>query len=148
MTIDDLKLITGARLESSRKLMEAGDWFFASYAMAMTLEVALKALICKTLNISSYPQNQKQQKVVGFFWTHEFEQMLLLAGLSDTIGTSGSDEVFQNWSDFTKEFPGAWTSIRYDYDRQSQFDRTKTERLFNALTHPSYGLLIKIKEKW
>jgi len=149
MTIEELKTITEARLNSASLLIEKKDWFFAAYTMAMALECALKAAICKTLNLNSYPENIKNQKIVNFFWTHEFEQLRILAGLNATFSpNTGITEVVQNWGNFTIEFAGDWSKIRYDYERQRQFDRTKVERLYNMLNHTENGIITKIKEIW
>ena len=149
MTAEQLKTITDGRLKSAIILMDAEDWFFAGYAMAMALECALKAVICKTLNISTYPEDPRQnQRIVSFFRTHEFEQLRVLAGMEATFSPIGLLEAVQNWSDFTKEFTGNWVEVRYDHERQQQFNRAKVERLFTNLTHDSYGIITIIKRKW
>ena len=56
-TPDQLKKITETRIQTFNNLMLAEDWFWAAYTMAMTLECALKAMICKTLDLQTYPQN-------------------------------------------------------------------------------------------
>ena len=151
MTADQLKIITDARLKSAVILMDAEDWYFAGYAMAMALECALKAAICKTLHISAYPEDRRRQneKIVSFFRTHEFEQLKVLAGLDATFSPTGLLEAVQNWSDFTKEFTGGnWVETRYDLERQTQFDKIKVERLYTNLTHDPYGIITIIKQQW
>ena len=149
MTPEQLKQITEARMKSVDALIGAEDLFLASYTMAMALECALKAMICKTLRLSVYPENRKQSKIMSFFWTHEFEQLLIISGLSDIFSPSGtSSEAIQSWSDFTKEFPGAWSGLKYDYEVQRQFDKIKADRLYSNLTDSPWGVLTKIKEKW
>jgi hypothetical protein len=147
-TQEQLKNITKARVQSFINLMKAEDWFWAAYTMAMALEYALKTMVCKTLDFSTYPQNPKKPRIVSFFWTHEFEQLLIISGLTQTIKSTQTPEIFQNWSDFTKEFPGNWPEIKYDYERQQQFDKVKVERLSKNLLGAKYGLITKIKEKW
>ena len=149
MTNERLKQITEARMISVKFLIEAEDWFWASYTMAMALECALKAMICKTLNLKSYPEDLKnEEKIVHFFWTHQFEQLLVLSGLKRLIGSHGRPEVFQNWSEFTKVFSGNWPAIRYNYQRQQEFNETKTRLLYKNLIDNDYGLITKIKGKW
>ncbi|HTE48385.1 MAG TPA: hypothetical protein VK675_00565 [Candidatus Paceibacterota bacterium] len=149
MTTEQLKLISNMRINSAETLMKAGDWFFSAYTMAMALECALKAMICKTLNLSSYPEDPKHAKIRNFFWTHEFEQLLILSGLSDTFSPSGQNpEAIQSWSEFTKEFSGSWSETKYSYDLQQQFDKIKVERLYENLTSSPWGIITKIKEKW
>jgi hypothetical protein len=148
MTPNQLKQITEARIKSFINLMETEDWFWAAYTMAMTLECALKVMVCKTLDLQTYPQRPEKPKIINFFWTHEFEQLLILSGLTRTLKSTEMPEIFQNWSDFVNEFPGPWTTIKYDYERQQKFDRIKVERLHKNLLDSSHGLITKIKEKW
>ncbi len=144
-TADGLKKITEARIQSFNNLKSAEDWFWCSYTMAMALECALKAMVCKTLNLGIYPESSKK-KIVDFFYTHTFEQLLIASGLSQTFQSTA--EIFQNWSDFTKEFSGEWVESRYSYERQQQFDKIKVELLYKNLMDPTNGLIMKIKEKW
>lgn len=150
MTSDELKSITSARLASAQILIGAGDWYHASYTMAMALECALKAMICKTLKLSIYPQDRNRyKKITDFFWTHEFQQLLILSGLSEIFDLTGSKpELIQNWSEFTQEFTGEWPQLRYNFDRQRQFDENKAKKLHKNLTDSSYGIITKIKEIW
>ncbi|MEK7560338.1 MAG: hypothetical protein AAB539_00060 [Patescibacteria group bacterium] len=151
MTNEELQFITNGRLESAQILIEHHDWFWASYTMAMTLECALKAAICKTLNLRAYPdpKSMRNDKIINIFYTHEFEQLKLLAGLNEVFSpSSGEPEIVRNWSEFTKEFPGSWSDIRYDYNKQQQFDAAKAPPLYKNLTHPKNGIITKIKEKW
>ncbi|MDE1970241.1 MAG: hypothetical protein KGI50_01560 [Patescibacteria group bacterium] len=149
MTNEQLKVITEARLQGVTVLMEAQDWFLAAYTMAMALECALKAVICRTLHLYSYPQDRKQAAIINFFWTHEFEQLLILSGLYDEFSPASKiSEVVQNWGDFTKQFPGNWSAIKYDYEKQQQFDQERVKRLHINLTDPIFGVMTKIKEKW
>ena len=151
MTAEKLKAVVEARMRSVEILLQSEDWFLAAFTTAFVLECALKVMICKTLSLSAYPEDAKQigSKVRNFFWTHEFSQLLILSGLNEFFSPTGiSPELFQNWSDFTKEFPGSWLEIKYDYERQQQFDKVKVTRLYTTLTDPSWGVLTKIKEKW
>lgn len=153
-TREQLKKITEARIQSFTGLMQAEDWFWGSYTMAMALECALKAMTCKTLDIDAYPEypehpeDFQKSKIVNFFCTHEFEQLLIISGLTKTLKSTEISEIYQSWSDFTKEFTGNWSKLKYDFERQQQFDRIKVERLYKTLMDSSHGLITKIKEKW
>src|SRR3989338_10729582 len=109
MTAEKLKAVVEARMRSVEILLQSEDWFLAAFTTAFVLECALKVMICKTLSLSAYPEDAKKigSKVRNFFWTHEFSQLLILSGLNEFFSPTGiSPELFQNWSDFTKEFPG------------------------------------------
>lgn len=150
MTPEQLKNIVDARLKATNSLILGEDWFWAAYTMAMALECALKAKICGTLGLQNFPQHRdSNKKIVGFFHTHEFDLLLTLAGLIGVFGAnSAEDDCVQNWSEFTKEFTGAWTELRYDETRQQQFDRTRVERLLKSLIEKPSGIITKIKTVW
>ena len=75
-TGSDLKNIAKARLASAEILIKAKDWHGAAYMLPYALECALKAVICKTLNLMAYPDDYKSKTDVrSFFSTHLFLQL-------------------------------------------------------------------------
>jgi hypothetical protein len=106
-----------ARLKSSEILIEAKDWDGAGYLSGHVLECALKAAVCKTLNLLVYPEYTKNEKTDGYFMTHKFDQLLIASGLESIFSSRGPIEAFQYWSDFTKEYPSDWPAMRYDRSR-------------------------------
>lgn len=143
-----LKLISKARLKSAEVLMKAEDWDGATYMMGYVLECSLKSCVCKSLRLSKYPESRKTD---SHFMTHNFDQLVVLSGMSDIFNISiVPTDIFQNWSDFTKEFPGDWPAMRYDINRQQLFNDIKTKKLYNCLTDKPNGILsvIKNKKRW
>ena len=118
--------------------------------LGYVLECALKAAVCKTLNLLNYPEYTKNQKTDEYFMTHKFDQLLIASGLEYLFSTRGSVDAFQYWSDFTKEYPGDWPAMRYDRSRQKQFDEVKVKKLYTILREDSKGILsiIEQEKKW
>jgi hypothetical protein len=145
---EELKKIAKARLKSAETLMAAKDWHGAGYMLGYALECALKAVTCKTLNLVTYPENHKNDKINLYFMTHRFEQLLIVSGLENIFSSRGPQEAWENWSDFTLEYPGEWPSMRYD--SKTVWDEIKVERLYKCLMKPKSGILkiIERRKKW
>lgn len=144
----ELRIIAKSRLKSAEILMKATDWHGAAYMLGYALECALKAATCKTLHLITYPDNTKNDKINSYFMTHRFEQLLIVSGLEDIFSSRGPQKAWQNWSDFTLEYPGEWPSMRYDL--KTVWDKIKVEKLYNNLTEPIDGMMtiIKRRGKW
>lgn len=143
----DFKEISQARLKTVAILLDARDWDGASYMMGYVLECALKAVICKTLHLVSYPENTRNDKIDGYFMTHKFDQLLIPSGMEDVFSTRGKPDAFRSWSDFTKEYPGDWPGMRYDRQRLKQFDEAKVRKLYNDLVGEPDGILATIEKE-
>jgi hypothetical protein len=146
----ELKEIALARLKTSQILIAAKDWDGAGYMLGYVLECALKAVICKTLNLLEYPQYTKNEKTDGYFMTHKYDQLLIASGMEYLFSARGPLDAFEYWSEFTKEYPGDWPAMRYDRQRQKQFDEVKVQKLYNVLTEDKKGILALIEQekKW
>lgn len=145
---NELKSIAKARLKSASFLMDAKDWDGAVYMMGHVLECALKACACKALHLSSYPESRKTD---GHFMTHNFDQLLVLSGMSDIFGINASPvAIFQNWSEFTQEFSGDWPAMRYDLTHQQSFNEINTKKLYNNLNGDVNSILkvITKQKRW
>ena len=143
----DFKKITEARLNTVKILIKSKDWSGAAYMMGYVLEIALKAMICKTLNLKTYPDHKSTKEIKNCFRTHEFESLLTLSGLSHIFSVDGDSNAFKNWSKFTMEYTGNWVEMRYDSQLLSQLSRNKVKRLYNCLIRED-GILTIIKRKW
>lgn len=132
------------RLKTANILIENGDYEGAIYMLGFALECALKAATCKTLNIEKYPQNTREKKVDAFFMTHRFDRLKLVAGLSTIFGAnSGNQDSFRNWSEFTQEYLGEWTSMRYE---ETLWSEEKARGLYNNLIEKDNGIISIIKK--
>lgn len=137
-----LRKIAKKRQKTVEILIAAKDWDGAAYTMGLTLECALKAKICKTLKLDSYPEYTGQKKIDDYFMTHKFDLLLKVSGMENLFSATGDPTAWQNWSEFTKEYLGDWPTMRYDADRQ--WDETKTTDLYTNLK----GVLKEIKKRW
>ena len=126
----ELKELTRSRLQSARTLMNAQDWEAAAYMMGYVLETLLKSASCKALHLEQYPDDRSkhQEKVLSFFMTHNFDQLLYISGLSDVFNSS-----FFSWAQFTTSYLGDWPRMRYDVKVLKQFDEIKVNQLYDYL---------------
>jgi hypothetical protein len=72
------------------------------YLSGYVVEFALKARICKILDLEEYPDKGDSGKI---FKTHDFEILLLLAGLQKEVSLTKNKALFDNWSTATKWKP-------------------------------------------
>lgn len=77
----ELKEIAKKRRVSAAHLIKCGDWEMAIYAMAMCLEIALKAASCKALKLEGYPETNDPNDI--YFKSHNFDRLLRVSGMSD-----------------------------------------------------------------
>jgi len=145
-TYSDFKDLAAQHLKTAKCLIKAQDWPGAAYMLGYVLEFALKAAICKTLNLVSYPESTAQEKVYSFFKAHNFDQLIMISGAIDLFDTRGSANAQQNWSDFTSSFLGEWTGMRYNKDIRKQFDENKVKKLYNNLIDKPDGILATLED--
>lgn len=150
---NDFKELAEQHLKTAEILMKARDWSGAAYMLGYVLEFALKAASCKALNFVVYPDSYSgsgSEKVYSFFKAHNFDQLLIVSGLSDLFDTRGSKDAQRNWSDFTGPFLGDWTSMRYNKERRKQFDEDIVRDLHDNLTNKADGILAVIdnNKRW
>ena len=76
------------RLADAEALFAAGRNAWAIATALYALEIRLKVLVCKKLDLSDLPRA---------FEVHDLDGLLLLAGLSRRIKRKGAVQVKQNW---------------------------------------------------
>lgn len=149
-THQDFKDIAKKRLKTAEILMSYQEWGMAAYILGFVLECVLKASACKALNLAVYPEIEKtkNQQIVNYFRTHNFDMLLVVSGTSDIFGLSR--EGASSWSGFTQEYTkiGKWTDIRYEV--LNQFDENLVKSLYKFLTEKPSGIisLIETKNRW
>lgn len=85
LTIFDLEAISAARLQDARVLYAAHRFDGAYYLAGYSVELALKARICKTLNWPDFPATNKEFERFRSFKVHDLEVLLKLSGLESVI---------------------------------------------------------------
>jgi len=149
-TNQDFKDIAKKRLKTAEILMSNQEWGMCAYILGFVLECVLKASSCKALNLAIYPEIEKtkNQQIVNYFRTHNFDNLLIVSGTSDIFDLSGDGA--SSWSGFTQEYTkiGKWTDIRYEV--LSQFDENRVKSLHKFLTEEPNGIipLIETKNRW
>lgn len=134
-----LKTATKAKLKAAKILFSAGDNDTAGYLLGYVVECSLKAVICRKLKISEYPDTGKFQNV---FATHEFDRLLLLSGYSAEIDLSKNPSLFNYWSILTKDWK---PDIRYN---GNIYTSAVIQDKLNALEDGRGGFLRWVKRRW
>lgn len=74
-----------AKLNEAKCLFENGYYNWSYYTAGYTIELMLKAAVCKALEIENlYEENSRILKAFKYpqtFKTHNFEQLLMLSGV-------------------------------------------------------------------
>ena len=80
ISVAELDDIARARLEDAKALLTAGRFDAATYLCGYTVEIALKARICRTLNWMEFPSTAGEFQAYRSFQTHELDILLRLSG--------------------------------------------------------------------
>jgi hypothetical protein len=139
----ELKKVAKARLSSAKVLVKNNDLNGAMLLMGYALECALKSAACKALCLAEFPASKKS-KINDHFFTHNHDSLLILSGASDDTFSPSQSSEYYYWSDFTKEYQGDWTSMRYECDpnktvQEAEQLASHLENIFRVLTR---------KRKW
>jgi HEPN domain-containing protein len=111
----DLKILADMRLDDVKVLYHAGRYDGAVYLCGYVLEIALKARICKLLDLTEYPLEGKFKQTYA---THDFSVLLKLSGLENQILLSKTKQpdLFISWSLVTGWYP----AMRYEILNKSK----------------------------
>ena len=104
-----LKSISRARLRDAKVLLEAKRYDGAVYLCGYSLELALKARICRTLRWAGFPETQSEFKGMVSIKTHDLEILLKFSGIEQRIKS-------------TKYLP--FWSVVLDWDPEKRYQRT------------------------
>ena len=110
LSVDELRSISGARLEDAQTLFTAGRYDGVVYLCGYAVEMALKARICETLNWSGYPSTNREFRDYQTFRTHDLKVLLRLSGQENRILGSMRDSwrTVSNWNpDVRYRIPGS-----------------------------------------
>ena len=141
MTKRDLQKIAELRLKEAKILYENGLYDGAVYLCGYVVEAALKARICKHLQMKEYLDSGDMKNM---FLSHDFDRLLFLSGLKNRINLANrrGTGLFKNWSLLTN-----WTpDIRYVPN--GTYTEQYAKDIINALEHNTDGFLVWIKRLW
>ena len=126
------------RLHEAEALFHVGFYDGARYLVGYSIELALKARICRLLDVEEYPASGDLGRVYA---THDLDRLLTLAGLRRKLDLS-SPAVFANWSVATPWKP------EQRYDRAGTVSKSNAEDILNAIRDKKSGVLTWIKKYW
>ena len=127
------------RVLDAEALLEAGRWSGAYYLCGYAVECALKARIAKGTNLHDFPD----KTIVTKAYTHDLKNLLELAGLqvqlqldklqAGNVGLGANWDLLKDWSE----------NARYEQKQEAE-----ARELYEAVTHPTSGVLTWIKRHW
>lgn len=127
------------RIADAECLLLGGRWSGAYYLAGYAVECGLKA--CILAHVDAVGAIFLDKKFSEKCWTHDLDALLKLADLETALGFAiAANLALQNNWDTAKEWDEA---ARYE-------ERTEADarRLFDAITHPTDGVLTWIRTKW
>jgi HEPN domain-containing protein len=138
---EDLKTLAEIRLKEAKVLYRNKLYDGSAYLCGYVVELSLKALICKHLCIPNYI-DEGDHKLV--FKTHEFDRLLILAGLSQEINIANSVNIklYNNWLTLTPLKP----EIRYS--PPGTYRKEDVLAMLKALSVKKWGFFSWIKNVW
>jgi len=137
-TRNELKELAKLRLEEAETLFNAGLYDGAVYLCGYVIEMALKAIICKLLDIDEYPSTGKLKSIYA---VHDFYQLLLLSGLKNKVN-SAHPALHANWS-----LTIPW-SPEIRYQPRGTISKDQAEQILNAVRDKPNGVLRWIMKYW
>lgn len=90
----DLRKIATARLRDAEVLLQSARHYGSVYLCGYSVEIALKARICRTLKWAGFPASNKEFDGYHSFKTHNLDVLLRLSGVEAKIKT----KLLAEWS--------------------------------------------------
>ena len=127
--INELEIAWKDRLADAKSLITAGRNATAIALGIYSLEILLKTLICKKLDLSQLPTA---------FEIHEPDQLLVLAGLNRQMNQSRKKPIKQNW-DAIVNASKKINDLRYSPD--NKWTKEQVSELLDQLEDPINGVI-------
>ncbi len=139
ITITELKILAELRLKEAKELYAQGLYDGACYLAGYAVELALKAKICKLLDIIFYPETGDIGKA---YKTHKLTDLITLAGLRSDLSSRIITVDFENNWLTVDQWSEQW---RYSPPTKNQQEATN---FLNAMEDPANGIFTWIKSTW
>ncbi|MFN2507435.1 MAG: DNA-binding protein [Chthoniobacterales bacterium] len=138
MNRDDLKTLSGLRVEEAKCLFQNGFHCGAYYLVGYAVECAFKAAIARQVRQHDFPE----KKLVNDSYTHDLKKLLDVSGLKTRLDEAirGNAALELNWSvvkDWSEE-----TRYRHDIPGATAKD------LLDACTSTPDGVLSWLSNWW
>jgi hypothetical protein len=131
-SVSDLDQASRERLDDAEVLLRGGRYAAAIIHGLYALEIKLKVIICRRLDILNMPR---------VFETHDLEALMLHTGLDRKIrNVKRPKEVAQNWHELL-DLADDLEGLRYRPD-PVKWNRHKAELVLHQLRDPSHGVLL------
>ena len=143
-TRQEFKALSLLRLKEAQILAKKQCFDGACYLAGYTIELALKAAICKNMKSDKFFDIIKTETSRAFK-IHNIEELITLAGLREQFESlKRSNADFQNhWNSLNAQVQ--WSEqLRYQMDKTEQ----QTQSMLNAISDNQNGLLKWIKRHW
>lgn len=139
-TRTEFQQLADERLKEASVLLGASLWSGAYYLTGYPVECGLKA--CILVHLAARPDILfAEKRFLNDYWTHEAERLLKAAGL---------EHVRDQEIDGNPPFASNWGQVN-EWSEESRY-KTKSESqakgLFDAVTHPTEGVMQWIKRHW
>ena len=144
-TRKELQELAQLRLKEAETLFEAGLYDGAAYLCGYVIEFALKARICKLLEVNQYPpsiENKNTQRITNAYAIHDCDQLSLLARFKSQVDLTRNPGLYANWSTATD-----WTP-EMRYQPKGTVSREQAEERLNAVRNKTDGVFTWIKKYW
>jgi len=140
-TRQELKKLAKIRLLEAKALFDKGLYDGACYLAGYVVEMALKARICRILDMAAYPESGEISRL---FKTHKYDDLVKLSGLERKFEEAKklNSELFTNWSLVTE-----W-SEEFRYRPVGTNSKIRAQQIINALENPKDGIFTWIKKRW
>jgi hypothetical protein len=132
------KALARLRLCEAESLFAEGLYDGAAYLAGYAVEMALKARICKLLQVADYPASGSLKQAYA---VHDFDQLMLLAGLQPRLGLA-APALLANWSRAQPWKPDWRYTALGTHGAQDALD------ILDAIRHPQDGILRWIAKYW
>jgi hypothetical protein len=140
MTRADFQRLALDRLADARAMLAAKRWSAAYYMAGYAVECGLKSCILARVAVAPeliFEDRRFSEKC----WTHDLDQLVILAGLKTVLGTdcAANVDLVENWKTVKD-----WTEV----SRYAHWTKTKAEKLYNAIADKKHGVMLWIKGHW
>lgn len=139
MNRTELQRLSDERIEDAQTLLAASRWAGAYYLAGYAVECALKACVMAYIERTGVIFEDK--KYAEKCWTHDIDILVKLAELTDQldVAKAANPHLKSNWT-LVKE----WSEV----DRYRFATQQRAEKLLDAITNHSSGVLTWIKKYW
>jgi HEPN domain-containing protein len=132
-----LQELARLRLREAEALYNARLYDGSVYLAGYSVELALKARICRILGLKEYPLELGQT-----FKVHNLEQLKALAGLTAQIVASKNKDLFDNWSKAV-----AWDPEQR-YEAPGKYNAGTAKVVLDSIRAKPDGVLTWLSKRW